>query len=74
MPIYKQFNQRLREQGLAYSGMIYRDMAQNLKNGEELFADAEHTVFAGFNALNRCEQVLFDYMRKRNAEFYYDYD
>ncbi len=74
LPIYRQFNQRLREQGLAYSGMIYRDMAQNLKNGEELFADAEHTVFAGFNALNRCEQVLFDYMRKRNAGFYYDYD
>lgn len=74
LPIYRQFTQRLREQNIAYSGMIYREMAQSLKEGQELFPDAEHIVFAGFNALNRCEQVLFDHMRKRNAEFYYDYD
>lgn len=73
-PIYRRFNERLRSQGIAYSGMIYRDMAERLQAGEELFEKNGPIVFAGFNALNRCEQVLFDHLKKRNAEFYYDYD
>lgn len=73
-PIYRRFNERLRDQGLAYSGMIYRDMAERLLAGEELFNGTGEVVFAGFNALNRCEQVLFEHLKKRNAQFYYDYD
>ena len=74
LPIYNKFTQRLKEQGIAYSGMIYREMATNILNEKEVYPNPEKVVFAGFNALNKCEQVLFEYMHRRNAEFYYDYD
>lgn len=74
LPIYRRFNEKLRSQNIAYSGMVYRDMAERLIAGEELFAREGTIVFAGFNALNRCEQELFDHLKNRNAEFYYDYD
>ena len=66
--IYTQFNQRLQEKGMAYEGMLYRNIdTENLC--EEQF------VFIGFNALNECEKVLFRQLQKQGkAEFYWDYD
>ncbi|MCS6795387.1 MAG: PD-(D/E)XK nuclease family protein [Raineya sp.] len=56
--IYKQFKQNLEEQNLAYLGMVYRKLAENiqlwLKNGYE------HYYFVGFNAFSRAEEKIID--------------
>jgi hypothetical protein len=63
------------EQGLAYSGMIYRDVAEQLTEDVGLSIDAHQVIFIGFNALNNCEHKLFEYLKGRSlATFYWDWD
>ncbi|HEX2969191.1 MAG TPA: PD-(D/E)XK nuclease family protein [Bacteroidales bacterium] len=73
--LYTGFRKRLREQNLAYEGMIFRDVAE--MNESELLPllrwDMIH--FIGFNALNNCEKRLLSVLRKAGrARFYWDYD
>jgi hypothetical protein len=64
--IYTRFKARLNEKGMAYEGMLYRELS-TLPEGK--------FIFIGFNALNACEKVLFRQLKKENkAEFYWDYD
>ena len=72
--VYADFRALLRERGEAYSGMIYRDAAEKiLKLGADNLPG--QYVFAGFNALSKCERTLLDGLRKAGkAEFYWDYD
>ena len=74
-PIYHQLRQRLEEIGIAYPGMIYRSVAENIKSGTALPDTARHYVFIGFNALSEAEKSLFNFL-KANAEcdFFWDYD
>ncbi|MEI6142219.1 MAG: PD-(D/E)XK nuclease family protein [Mariniphaga sp.] len=73
--VYEKFKETLYTEGLAYEGMLYRDVVnQNLKNDPSLFAN-KIFAFIGFNALNRCEEELFDFLQNnRKAIFYWDYD
>lgn len=74
-PIYNRFNQSLREEGIAYEGMIYRDLANQLDQNKSEAFPAEKYIFAGFNALNQCEEKIFQFLRdKEQAEFFWDYD
>ena len=69
--IYLQFNQRLREQGLAYEGALYREVAGN--DGIDYRYD--RYVFVGFNVLQRVEQRIFDRLKRLDkAVFYWDFD
>ena len=43
-PLYQDFRTRLRAQGMAYEGMVYRDLAERLKGGEAV-ADVLAAVF-----------------------------
>ncbi len=73
--IYSQLNSKLREKNIGYDGMIYRDAVKNIQNTEHLPEGIEHFAFAGFNALNRCEEYLFNHLNKlKKASFYWDYD
>jgi CRISPR/Cas system-associated exonuclease Cas4 (RecB family) len=73
--LYSGFRNNLREKGIAYEGMIFRDMAERCNNGHLPEFKFENFHFAGFNALNNCEKILMDSLRKRNiARFYWDYD
>ncbi len=78
--IYTRYKARLRELGIGYSGMIYRDVADSLRVSEAgAVTDERFTgktfCFVGFNALNDCEKRLFDYLREIGAgQFYWDYD
>jgi len=73
--LYTNFRNRLRNKGLAYEGMIFRDIALKCKSGETLDFPWETFHFAGFNALNKCEKELFRYLHARGkARFYWDYD
>ena len=69
--IYDDFRQQLRHQGLAYEGMLYRDVV-----GQENL-ELPHTDyhFVGFNFLNKTEQTLFSQIKKLGkAHFYWDFD
>ena len=81
LPVYQDFNKALRENGMAYEGMVYRALAERLKGGEaardvleKVFPDVRKYVFVGLNALNECERTLLSKMRDAGmAEFVWDY-
>ncbi len=74
--IYTAYKTRLTEIGIAYEGMIYRNVAEQIKEGK--FHDKfnfDKILFVGFNAINNAEQVFLNYFKNKNiAEFYWDYD
>ncbi len=87
--IYTKFNKELHSKGIAYEGMVYREVADKIKNNDVETRRAsslqcqktssllhyEKIIFIGFNALTRCEEKLFDFLKHENlAEFYWDYD
>ncbi|MGB4291269.1 MAG: PD-(D/E)XK nuclease family protein [Bacteroidales bacterium] len=73
--LYVNFRNNLRNKGLAYEGMIFREVAENCISGENLSLPWETFHFIGFNALNRCEKELFKYLKNNGkAKFYWDYD
>ncbi|MDR1671553.1 MAG: PD-(D/E)XK nuclease family protein [Alistipes sp.] len=74
-PVYHRFRARLRELGIAYQGMMYREAAERILAGNAPQIPDRHYVIAGFNALSRSEQVMFDHLRKSaRVDFYWDHD
>lgn len=72
--IYCDFKEKLQQQGIGYSGMIYRDFLDRIKNGEIAFRNQNFAV-VGFNVLNKCEESIFKILQdKYSVEFYWDYD
>lgn len=70
-PLYHAFKDSLRNDGLAYEGMLYRDVVEK---GVKDFR-CKHYIFVGFNLLQKVEQRLFTDLRDQGlAEFYWDYD
>lgn len=67
--IYTEYKRRLRALGLAYEGMLYRDVIEK----ERFSLPYKKYVFVGFNVLQKVEQKLF-YKLKDKAAFYWDYD
>ena len=78
--LYKDFNASLNEKGLAYEGMVYRDVATRLKQSsapevfEGVLPQDSVLVFIGLNTLNECEKTLLRKLRDAHmAEFCWDY-
>lgn len=72
LPIYTQFKQRLSQEGLAYEGMLERQVMEQFDVSKMPY---DRYVFVGFNVLNRVEQQLFSALhRAEKALFYWDYD
>lgn len=70
--VYEGFKSKLRSEGLAYEGMLYRDV---LENDVELQLPYKAYAFVGFNALNRVESSLFETIKRSGkALFYWDCD
>lgn len=80
-PLYESFSKELSGRSVGYEGMIYRKVASSIKDGtyqeESLFKSLfayRKVVFIGFNALNPCEKILMNMLKKRGiADFYWDY-
>jgi hypothetical protein len=73
--LYTDFRNSLRCRGIAYEGMIFRDIAEMCISGSVPEMKWETLHFIGFNALNRCEKTLLHALRKNGrARFYWDYD
>lgn len=74
LPVYEAFRKTLLEKGMAYSGMIYRDVTDSMDAKGKLLT-CNRYLFAGLNALNACEIRLMDWCRQQGkADFFWDYD
>ena len=69
--IYTDFRNRLKEQSIAYEGMLYREVADNLVIDDHY----DMYIFIGFNVLQKVEQKVFRHLQKEGkARFYWDFD
>ena len=70
--IYQHLRQNLRLLGIAYEGMLYRDIIEQLDINQLPY---DQLAFVGFNVLNRVETTLFSHLQEAGkALFYWDYD
>ncbi|MDD2635705.1 MAG: PD-(D/E)XK nuclease family protein [Bacteroidales bacterium] len=70
--IYSDFNHELRNDNIAYQGMIYKDVAESVSTIN--FASSNYVV-VGFNALNKCEKQLLNVIKSSsNTQFFWDAD
>lgn len=81
--LYNDLREELKSKGLAYEGMLYRQVVEALeqdkKEGRELSLKSKFKgrtfVFVGFNVLDRVEEHLFRLLNNEGmARFYWDYD
>ena len=71
---YVQFKKRLTEKNLAYDGMIYRKVCEDLNQGH-LKPTEEKVIFAGFNALSKSEEdIITWFVREGRGEVFWDAD
>ncbi len=67
--LYSLFTTYLKEKKIAYQGLAYRVVAEDLKESPEQFVEKkikwDRVVFAGFNALNKAEEVLISELKKQ---------
>lgn len=69
--IYMQFNEELKEKGMAYEGALYRDVVGD----ETVDFEYDKYLFVGFNMTQKVEHQLFQRLKKMGkAEFYWDFD
>ena len=70
--IYRSYKQRLAKLGIAYEGMLYRQVMEELDTSQ---LEYERYVFVGFNVLNEVERRFFQALQDaEKAWFYWDYD
>jgi len=73
--IYEEFKNQLLKQGFAYEGLIYRYLAENIEHLWGSFQRNRSFVFVGFNALNKAQEKIFEFLQEKNkALFYWDSD
>lgn len=74
-PLYRSFGENLRKQGIAYEGMIFREVFSALgRERPSILTAYDHYHFIGFNALNKCEKRLMHFLKSEGlSSFYWDY-
>lgn len=70
--IYRHYRANLTSLGIAYEGMMYRNVMEQLDTDQLQY---ERYVFVGFNVLNKVETEFFRRLQDADkALFYWDYD
>jgi len=79
--LYTEFRKELEADGLGYEGMIYRTVAERIKDEQSRDEIVERLkgygkiVFVGLNALNECEKTLLNLIGdKLDGDFYWDFE
>ena len=73
-PLYSAFKEKLASQGLAYEGMIFREIAEKARKKEDLLLPAPRLIFVGLNVLTLAEETILKYVKGLGiADFYWDY-
>ena len=75
-PIYKDLNESLAKEGLAYEGALYRRTVEMMERGEVILpGETDRWVFVGFNVLDAVEHKMMCLLNEMDrALFYWDYD
>ena len=80
LPLYNDFRSELDSRGLAYEGMVFRSVAEEIAQRPvsdmlgAVFPGTGLYVFAGLNALSACEEKLLSRMRDAGlARFCWDF-
>lgn len=74
--VYSLFKERLETKGIAYPGMLMREVIEQLRkedNTTEEQGDETRYAFVGFNVLSQCEKELLGILKSK-ALYYWDYD
>ncbi|WP_294550664.1 PD-(D/E)XK nuclease family protein [uncultured Bacteroides sp.] len=70
--IYHRYQENLTELGIAYEGMLYRNVIEQLDTDRLKY---DKYIFVGFNVLNKVEHQFFKLLQDADkAMFYWDYD
>jgi RecB family exonuclease len=73
--IYSSFRKILLAKNVAYEGMAYRELADNLTSGKKKNTEFTHIVFGGFYVLTPAEQsVVTHLVEAKEASVYWDAD
>lgn len=79
-PLYDHFRKRLKEKGIAYEGMVYRDLSEKMNSSTAndvlggVFPGIDKFIFVGLNTLSESERVVMKKMHAASlAEFSWDY-
>ncbi len=73
--LYETFKHKLREDGLAFEGMLQREVSENMEDILKDVINTRQVVFAGFNALTKAEEKVITYhVHHGLAEVYWDLD
>lgn len=71
---YESLYSHLKNKGIGYQGLIYREAVNSLDNFSGLIGNKKF-VFAGFNALNQAEEKIIQHLIASNqASIYWDAD
>ncbi len=72
--VYLAFRKQLKDEGLAYEGMLHREVAEQFKDGSPA-PETKRIIFAGFNALTAVEERIMTSLVERGlAEIHWDID
>jgi CRISPR/Cas system-associated exonuclease Cas4 (RecB family) len=73
-PVYTEFKGVLEEKGMAYGGMISRQVMEQFRKVEPGFEFKKYYII-GLNALNNCEKTFFKLLKnQQKGVFLWDYD
>ncbi len=73
-PIYIAFQEILKKQGKAYSGMIYSALCTKIRNGKFKWGKGK-VIFAGFNALTPSEELIIKwFIESSKGDIFWDLD
>ncbi|MDD2192536.1 MAG: PD-(D/E)XK nuclease family protein [Bacteroidales bacterium] len=73
LEIYNKYKEKLKALGVGYSGMLYRDLVERLKESDKI-GDGSYCII-GFNVLNNVEKGVFSWLKSNyETRFYWDYD
>jgi RecB family exonuclease len=70
--VYTTYQEQLEREGIAFEGMVHRQVAEEILQGKILRTGRE--VFIGFNALTKAEEVVMTHAVEGGASVYWDVD
>ncbi|MDZ4716272.1 MAG: PD-(D/E)XK nuclease family protein [Cytophagales bacterium] len=72
--VYDTYREQLGQNGLAYEGMLYREVAEGLRD-KPASTDPGQIIFAGYNALTGAEEkIITHFVSAEKAEVHWDLD
>ncbi len=72
--LYATFKSQLEAEGLAYEGMMHRQVAENISAEASRKYNPVNVKFAGFNALTRAEEKIISYFVENGSQVFWDGD